>query len=186
MKTHKTSIDLEIWPQLFQFMGRSLTALTQFLPIIDQVPTPGWHWWKEFLYCIKGIPVSSWHFYYHLPHAVNVVKVGKILKGSLDLISSPSPLVKIQIIGGKVFLRCKGKILLGDVNKLFVFKSLLKTPSNVLPQANFLPIIRIFNESEGDEIKSRLPFKIFSTLITKISTSKITYVFFLIYQVNLS
>ena len=33
-------------------------------------------------------------------------KVEKILKGSLD--SIPSPSVKIQIMGGKVCLRCKG------------------------------------------------------------------------------
>ena len=44
------------------------------------------------------------------------VKVEKILKGSLDLI--PSPSVKIQIMAGKVCLRCKGKTLLGVVNKL--------------------------------------------------------------------
>ena len=60
-------------------------------------------------------------------------KVENILKGSLDLIPSPSPSVKIQIMGGKVCLRCKSKTLLGDVNKLFVFKSLLTTPRNVLP-----------------------------------------------------
>jgi hypothetical protein len=48
-------------------------------------------------------------------------KVEKILKGSLDLIPSPSRSVKIQIMGEKVCLRCKGKTLLGDVNKLFVF-----------------------------------------------------------------
>jgi hypothetical protein len=36
-------------------------------------------------------------------------KVEKILKGSLDSISSPSLSVKIQIMGGKVCLRCKGK-----------------------------------------------------------------------------
>ena len=57
-------------------------------------------------------------------------KVEKILKGCLDLISSPS--VKIQIMGMKVCLRRKGKTLLGIVNKLFVFKSLLTTSSNVL------------------------------------------------------
>jgi len=34
-------------------------------------------------------------------------KVEKKLKGSLDL--NPSPSVKIQIMGGKVCLRCKGK-----------------------------------------------------------------------------
>ena len=32
-------------------------------------------------------------------------EVEKILKGSLDLIPSPSASVKIQIIGGKVYLR---------------------------------------------------------------------------------
>ena len=37
-------------------------------------------------------------------------KVGNILKGSLD--SIPSPSVKIQIMGGKICLRCKGKTLL--------------------------------------------------------------------------
>ena len=54
--------------------------------------------------------------------AVAIVKVEKILKGNLD--SIPSPSLKILIMGGKSSLRCKGKTLLGDVNKLFVFKSL--------------------------------------------------------------
>jgi hypothetical protein len=36
-------------------------------------------------------------------------KVEKILKGSLDSIPSPSLSVKIQIMGGKVCLRCKRK-----------------------------------------------------------------------------
>ena len=52
--------------------------------------------------------------------------------------------------------------MLGDVNKLFVFKSLLTTPSNVLPlhlKQTFPPIIWIF--TEGDRIKSRLPLKYF-------------------------
>ena len=57
--------------------------------------------------------------------------------------------------------------MLHDINKLFVFKSLLKTPSNVLPlylKQTFLPMIWIFTECEGKGIESRLPFKIFSTL----------------------
>ena len=74
-------------------------------------------------------------------------KVETILKGSLDLIPSPSTSMKIQIMGGKVCLKHKGKTLLGVVNKLFVFP----------------PIISIF--TEGDMIESRLPYKIFSTLI---------------------
>ena len=58
-------------------------------------------------------------------------KVKKILKGSLD--SIPSPSVKIQTMGGKVCLICKGKTLLGIVNKLLQTKSLLTSPSNVCP-----------------------------------------------------
>ena len=55
----------------------------------------------------------------------------------------------------------------GVVNKLFVFKSLLTMPSNVLLlhlKQTFPPIIWIFTEGKGDGIISRLPFEIFSTL----------------------
>jgi hypothetical protein len=64
------------------------------------------------------------------PSINSINKVEKILRGSLDLIPSPSPSVKIQIMGVKVCLRCKGKTLLGVVLKT---KSLLTSPSNVLP-----------------------------------------------------
>ena len=40
-------------------------------------------------------------------------KVEKILKGSLDSILSPSPSVKIQIMGGKICFSCKAETLLG-------------------------------------------------------------------------
>ena len=63
---------------------------------------------------------------------VDHFKVEKILKGSLDLIPSPSPSVKIQIMAGKVCLRWKGKTLMGIVTKLLKRKSLLTSPSNVL------------------------------------------------------
>ena len=71
-----------------------------------------------------------------------ITEVEKILKGSLDLIPSPSPLVTIQIMGGKVCLRCEGKTLLGLVNNLLKTKSLMKSPSNVsifalFPQVKF-------------------------------------------------
>ena len=93
-----------------------------------------------------------------------ISKVEKIFKGSLD--SMPSPSVKIQIMGKEVCLRCKDKTLLGIVNKLLKTKSLLTTPSNVLPlgpKQIFPPIIWIFTEGEADRIESRLTFKIFST-----------------------
>ena len=43
-------------------------------------------------------------------------KVENILKGSLGLIPSPLPSEKIQIMGGKVCLRCKGKTSHQDLN----------------------------------------------------------------------
>ena len=60
-------------------------------------------------------------------------KVEKILKVSLKSVPSPSPSVKIQIMGEKVYFTCKGKTLLGVVNKLLKTKSLMTSPSNVLP-----------------------------------------------------
>ena len=108
--------------------------------------------------------LSPWSISCDLP-STTTGKVEKILKGSLDLIPSPSPSVKIQIMGGKVCLRCKGKTLLGVVNKLLITKSLLTSPNNVLPlhlKQTFRPIIWIF--TEGDGMKPRLPFRIFPTL----------------------
>ena len=46
------------------------------------------------------------------------IKVEKILKGSLDLISSPSPSVKIQIMGGKVCWQCPAMFCLYTSSKL--------------------------------------------------------------------
>ena len=59
------------------------------------------------------------------------------------------------------------KALLEDVNKCFVFESLLTMHSNVLSlhlKQTFPSIIWIF--TEGDRIESRPSFKIFSTLRT--------------------
>ena len=67
------------------------------------------------------------------------------------MIPSPSPLVNIQIIGWKVYLRISGKTLLGDVNKLIASKGLLTMPRNVLLlhlKQTFPTIIWIFTEGE--------------------------------------
>ena len=75
---------------------------------------------------------------------ISNLKVENILKGTTVSISSPSPPVKIQIMGGKVCLRCKGKTLLGIVNKLLKTKSLLASPTKILPlhlKQTFPPII---------------------------------------------
>ena len=47
--------------------------------------------------------------YLTLSKKIHPDKVEKILEDSLDSISFSSPWVKIQIIGGKFCLRCKGK-----------------------------------------------------------------------------
>ena len=62
-------------------------------------------------------------------------KVEKILKGSLDLMPSPSPEVRIQItyVWESLLEVERQNILLGIVNKLFVFNSLFTTSSNGLP-----------------------------------------------------
>ena len=60
-------------------------------------------------------------------------KVDKNLKGILDSILSPSPSENIQIMGGKVCLRCKGKTMLGIVDKFLKTNSLLTSSSNVWP-----------------------------------------------------
>ena len=72
----------------------------------------------------------------HITHSA-VDKVEKILKGSLDSILSLLPSVKIQIMGGKVCLRCKSKILMGVANKLLKKTSLLTAMFSLLSQLNF-------------------------------------------------
>ena len=64
---------------------------------------------------------------------ISICKVEKILKSNLNWVLSPSPLVKIQIMGGTVCLRCKSKTLLHVVNKLLKTKCLLTSKINVLP-----------------------------------------------------
>ena len=87
-------------------------------------------------YCKDFCPESFYSF------LINDFKVEKILKGSLNSIFSPS--LKIQIMGGKNCLMCKGKTLLGVVNKLLKIKQ------------TFPPIVRIFTDGEGDGIEYRL------------------------------
>ena len=76
-------------------------------------------------------------------------KVKTIWKDSLDLI--PSPSVKIQIIGGKVFSK-------GNNAKHFCFQKFVDNTQQSFAFTtkvnNFPPIIWIF--TEGDGIESRL------------------------------
>ena len=64
-------------------------------------------------------------------------KIEKILKGSLNLIPSPSPSVKIQIMGGKICFRCKGKTLGKKIarhcHKTFENKTFVDITQNILP-----------------------------------------------------
>ena len=75
-----------------------------------------------------------------------MLKVEKILKGILVSISSPSPSVKIQIMGGKFCLRCRGKTLFGVVNKLLKAKSLLTSPSELNKElSTYIDFLSILN-----------------------------------------
>ena len=91
----------------------------------------------------------GWYVIVHITQWVEIIsegeflfssKVEKILKGSLDLIPSPSPSVKIQIMGRKVCLSCKGKKLLCVVNKLLKNKKFVDITQQCFAfttQANF-------------------------------------------------
>jgi hypothetical protein len=70
-------------------------------------------------------------------------KVENILKVSLDSIPSPSPSVKIQIMGGKVCLRFKGKPLLGVVNKILKKKGFYPLPPHLVHVVIVWPFIEI-------------------------------------------
>ena len=95
-------------------------------------------WFFPFMFCYHVKSNSSHRLELAITHRTQVhfyllfLKVEKILKRSLDSIPSPSPLAKIQIMGEKVCLRCKGKALLGIVNKLLKTKCFA-----LLPKVNF-------------------------------------------------
>ena len=66
-------------------------------------------------------------------------KVENNLKGGLDLIPSPSPSMKIQIMVGKICLRCKGKTMpfyfqkfVDNTYPCFAFTPQLKFPAQNL------------------------------------------------------
>ena len=72
---------------------------------------------------------------------MSIIKVEKNL--SLDLITAPS--VKIQNIGGKVYLRFKGKVLLGIVNKLSLDTShFFWSEHSVSKTKHFLPKYSVY------------------------------------------
>ena len=60
------------------------------------------------------------------------IKIEFFLKGSLDLIPSPLPSVKTQILGRELCLRCKGKTL-----KYKKFVDITQQCFAYTPQANF-------------------------------------------------
>ena len=81
---------------------------------------------QQFFRCCRSVASSNSHCCteiqilflepVHFTFNTFIFKIEKILKGSPD---SLSPSEKIQIMGMKVCLRCKGKTLLVVVNKLF-------------------------------------------------------------------
>ena len=89
--------------------------------------------------CYLG-PIKFRRHFLKINNLKSQLKVEKILRGSLDSIPSPSPSVKLQIKGGKVCSRCKGKTLLGIVNKLLKTKKYVDITKQCfasLPQVDF-------------------------------------------------
>ena len=64
-------------------------------------------------------------------------KVEKILKGSLDKIPSPSSEVKIQVMSGKVLLRCEGKTFCQQTFENKKFVDITQQCFALLPLVNF-------------------------------------------------
>ena len=119
----------QIWPVIREITKK---ASYQHLPIFRSPMCNGTK------YFLKVHPHSFRHKFIHSEKATIIWfkniwgKVENTLKGILDSIPSPSPSVKIQIMGRKVCLRFKGKTLLDLVNKLLKTKNLLTTLSNIL------------------------------------------------------
>ena len=79
-------------------------------------------------------------------------KALSLLEACFDLISSPSPFMKVQIMGGKI------TEYLGFESPFWKDKKILtfwRGDSNPRFSVIFLPTIWIFMEGEGDKIKSR-------------------------------
>ena len=87
------------------------------------------------------------------------------MKGSFD--SIPLPSVKIQIMGGKLCSKCKGKTLLGSCQQTFCFQKFVDNAQQCFaftPQSNFPAHDLNFHWRWRRWIESRLPFKVFFTL----------------------
>ena len=65
----------------------------------------------NFSQALHHLITKKWTFELNTVKDIFPVKVKKIYENSLHLIPSPAPSVKIQNMGGKVCLRCKGKTL---------------------------------------------------------------------------
>ena len=153
--------DLEKYSVVLHFFHLLVMVFKECYKIYLLTSTRRYHqsyvvFFKNMIFLLISIENSCWP----LKSKVHY-KVENILKDSLDSIPSPSPSVKIQIMGKKVCLRCKGKTLQD------VFKKLLKTRSLLIYylKKTFLSNVLIFMEGEGDDgIESRLSSYIFSTL----------------------
>ena len=86
-------------------------------------PTLVWYqiWFTASIFWCS--PGGCWLFRFDARMAICIPKVERILKGSLDLIKSPSHSMKIQIIGRKVCLMCTGKTLSTFCFQKFVYNS---------------------------------------------------------------
>ena len=109
VKTMEQKRHFEInWPLVQQYSGEICMSSPKISTLSVCLY---WRWLISQTDCKHNTINFLLHIACHM-HCTTV-KVENVLKGSLDSIPSPSPSEKIQITGGKVYLRCKGKTLLG-------------------------------------------------------------------------
>ena len=127
-------------------------------------------WWvrKVFLNFAKvsyfwgWLDTFSWPKKYGRVQTKKLVKVEKILKRSLDLIPSPPPSVKIQIIGGKVCLKrhcqqtLENKKFVDNTQKCFAFTRQVNFPAHNL---KFSLKIKVMGSNPGYLLKSFFTLK---------------------------
>ena len=114
-------------------------VLPRLLPLLSNREPPGTLIDPERVFLPPCGPIackkSAWEPGVADERLSSLPKVEFFLKGSLDLISSPS--VKIQIMGGKNCLKCKGKTFLFST---FCFQKFVDNTQQyfvLLPQVNF-------------------------------------------------
>ena len=147
---YKCSRNIWMVPMLIKVPGGNFRVLVVFSVWVGAISSPK----LRMLFKLGCVIILCWNFkkitrsnfMKQLLSTAEKIEVENILKGNLNLIPSHLSSLKIQIMGGKVCLRCKGKTLLVVVNNQLKTKSLLTSSRQcfaLFPQVTFPPKIWI-------------------------------------------